>query len=284
MSRSTLHIQRKVGGLTCFCLLLIAVSGCARYGNELEQSVCGNLLEPFVFWRWSRIAGEANLDMEQRVDNASAIEYQTRDGRILRGYRLAPESETASQRGFILVAQGNAMLAEQLLQSLQVLAQAGFTVFVYDYRGYGRSEGKRRLKAILSDYQEIYLDLRASHPHGGRLYGISFGGIVMLNLIGTGIEFHRAVIDSTPSRLSPFGCPPRFDPVNNLPETGSQLLMIAGARDEVVSPGMSRELREMLEIRGGQVEVNPAYGHPFVDISTDLHRSRMLRIRDFLMQ
>jgi alpha/beta superfamily hydrolase len=281
----TIHIPKHyLFKFELLCLILIGTFGCATPGHDLEKSVCGYFLEPFIFWQWSRAAGIPDTEILNKISNASAIEFQTKDGRYLRGYKLVPDSGGAQLSGFILVAQGNAMLAEHLLPHLQMFARSGLPVYIYDYRGYGRSEGKRRLQAITSDYQEIYHALRNDHQGRSLLYGISFGGIVMMNLIGSDLKFDSAVIDSAPSRLSPFGCPLRFDPVIHLPENASNILIITGGSDKVVTTSMSRELVEQAILHGGQVEVQKHYAHPFRDKTIELHYSRMRRIKEFLFQ
>lgn len=248
--------------------------------DPLEETVCGAIKEPFVFWTWSRLAGKPDPAAAQRIPNAEALEHKTQDGRLLRGYRLKPP--LAETRGTVLVAQGNAMLADQVLPELGLLAQAGLEVYVFDYRGYGQSEGKRRLKAMVSDYRELAERIRAASPGPHHLYGISFGGIVLLNLVGSGVAFDRAVIDSTPARLSSFGCPERYDPIVNLPQDAGRFLFVAGGRDSVVPLRMSQELIDLARARGGRIELQPDYAHPFMDTDYAIHRARFERIRDFL--
>ncbi|MEW5892352.1 MAG: alpha/beta fold hydrolase [Pseudomonadota bacterium] len=248
--------------------------------DSLEETVCGALMEPFAFWTWSRLAGKPDPTAAQRIPNAEALEHKTRDGRRLRGYRLKPL--LGERRGTVLVAQGNAMLADQVLPELVLLAQAGLEVYVFDYRGYGQSEGKRRLKAMVSDYRELAERIRAASAGPHHLYGISFGGIVLLNVVGSGVGFDRAVIDSTPARLSSFGCPERYDPVANLPQDAHRFLFLAGGRDSVVPLRMAQELIDLARARGGRIELRPEWAHPFMDADYAIHRARFEHIRDFL--
>ena len=91
----------------------------------------------------------------------------------------------------------------------------------------------------------------------------------------------RVVIDSTPSRLSDYGCPAVHDPINNLPRDAGNLLVIAGARGRVVKAETSRELLEVAEDSGATVHRDPAWGHPFMDDHT--HR-RLEAVRQFLLR
>jgi len=69
------------------------------------------------------------------------------------------------------------------------------------YRGYGRSEGRSRLRAIVSDYREIASHLAAGPYRDHLYYGMSFGGIVLLNALDGVDPEARLVVDSSPSTL-----------------------------------------------------------------------------------
>lgn len=244
-------------------------------GNETETAVCG-LQEPLAFWLWSTMAGSPVPNAEKAHPNAEAIEHRTRDGRLLKGFKLNSAAPGGAVEGRMLVAQGNAMLADQLLDYLRGFSTAGLETYVFDYRGYGASEGRARLKAIVGDYRELF---DAIEPR--RLYGISFGGVVMMNLMGSGANFERAVVDSAPARVSTYGCPEQYDPVANFPEDGSKLLVIAGEADDVVPVSDVHELLELARARGGQVKVGEEFSHPFMDYDP-VHHQRMELIRSFL--
>lgn len=251
--------------------------------EPLEETVCISVLERFAFWLWSNVAGTPDPQFAAGIANAKPIVHQTRDGRLLRGYKLKSTAPDGAVTASMLVAQGNAMLAEELLPSLSHFSRAGIETTVFDYRGYGDSQGEPRLKAIVSDYRELFDSLSASTVKKRFLYGISFGGIVSLGIVGGGITVDRVVIDSTPSRISHFGCPQAYDPVANLPQDSSHLMIIAGERDRVVPAGNSRELREVAKSRGARTELRADYAHPFMDSDAGVAHSRLELIRAFLI-
>ncbi len=268
--------------LVIFISMIAASESPANDPGTLEESVCGSVREPFAFWLWSRAAGKPNPEITSSASNAVPTEYRTRDGRLLKGYKLASTAAGGTVVGAVLVAQGNAMLADQLIPDLTPFAQIGIEVYIFDYRGYGNSEGKPRLKAIVSDYRELFDHVGAITQGRRFLYGISFGGIVLLNVIGSGIEFDRAVIDSTPGHVSDLGCPQRYDPAANFPRDASGLLVVAGGQDTVVPLKVSRALIELAKARGGRAEVRAEYAHPFMDADIRVHRNRLELIRSFL--
>lgn len=266
--------------------LTVSLASCAVFNSHSgnpETSVCGPFKEPFVFWLWSRSAGEANPLQAQQIKNAEAIKYKTADGRVLRGYKLKHAGEDGVARGSVLLAQGNAMLADQILPTITSLSEAGIDVYLFDYRGYGQSEGKRRLKAIVSDYKEIFENLLPKNTGKRFLYGISFGGIVVSNVIGSGIQFDRAVIDSSPSRLSNHGCEEKYDPLVNIPTDASNILVIAGDNDHIVKPADSLELRTAIEQHGGTSVFRTDFAHPFMD-SPETHLGRTAIIKRYLLE
>lgn len=272
---------------SCLALVMlvlgtIGTSAVANESQDLEEAVCGPVREPLAFWLWSSAAGRADAEAAGRIPNAEPMTHETKDGRRLKGYRLKSTAPKGAAEA-VLVAQGNAMLADQLLTELGAFPRAGIETYIFDYRGYGNSEGKRRLKAIVSDYQELSDRISASTAGKLSLYGISFGGIVLLNVVGSGIDFERFVIDSTPSRVSPYGCPEAYDPVANFPEDGSRFLLVAGEQDRVVSPKDSQELLDHAKARGARIELRSDYAHPFMDSDVDVHRTRLELIKSFLM-
>lgn len=280
-----MHLSRP-RHMAILLLLTVHLYGTACHAGQpsssLEQSICG-LKEPFVFWLWSAAAGEASAARLAQAANVEDVAMTSRDGRILRGYKLrASQARGGSDlpRGYLLVVQGNAMLADQIITRFEPFARLGYDVFIFDYRGYGRSGGKRRLKAILDDYRQIIQQLGTRPYQHQAFYGMSFGGVVLLDALQQQTGEMKVVIDSTPSRLSDYGCPAAHDPVNTLPRDAGNLLFIAGARDHVVKPGASRELLERAEDCGATVHRDPDWGHPFMDSHT---RRRLETVRRFLL-
>lgn len=276
-----------------FCLLLLSLltaGASAEQGNasmDLERSVCG-LKEPLLFWLWSSQAGTPDASRLRGISNAERISFQTEDGRVLAGYRLNATSankqlQSGKPKGYLLVLQGNAMLADQILEEFQAFAEAGYDVYIYDYRGYGHSEGKRRLKAIVHDYRAILAKLNSGNYAEKLVYALSLGGIILLDAISSETLLDRVVIDSTPSRLSDYGCPSSYDPINHLPANCRHLMLIVGQRDRVVTPSMSAELGQLAQKRGATIVDDREFSHPFMDSDWTVHQRRMRLIQDYLM-
>jgi fermentation-respiration switch protein FrsA (DUF1100 family) len=248
--------------------------------HETETAVCGSIREPFTFWLWRRLAGAPSPQRVARVKNLEQIEFASGDGTQLGGYKLA----AATPEGYLLVAQGNAMLADQLVADLQSFRDLGLDVYIYDYRGYGISKGKSRLAAIVTDYGAIVAHLNTLGYSRQLLYGISMGGVILLNAVGDSSAYTRLVIDSSPGRISNLGCPERFDPVAHLPSDSSRLMIISGAADTVVPPRAMDELIRGARTRGARILQDNGFAHPYQDLSDEVHRRRQNEVAAFLLQ
>ncbi len=252
----------------------------SRRRPNVDAAVCGAFRESFVFWLWHMMAGKANPQNLANVRGVEPLKFQTRDGIILGGYGLRTENPKA----YLLVAQGNAMLSDQLIADLQIFRDRGSDVYIYDYRGYGISQGKSRLAAIVDDYGEILAHLNSLGYAKHLLYGISMGGVILLNAVGnTNLNLYtRLVVDSSPARVSPFGCPERYDPINHLPDDGTRLMIISGGQDSVVPPDQMEELIQIARPRGTRIAQDPELSHPYQDSSVALHRRRQDEVAAFL--
>ncbi len=176
------------------------------------------------------------------------------------------------------------MLADQILGQYRAYARQGYDVYIYDYRGYGRSNGKRRLKAIVHDTREILKRLIAQ-PYEDRLvYAMSLGGVFLLNALEPTMQLDKIIIDSTPSRLSDYGCPVEYDPIERLPNDCSNVVLIRGQRDGVVTPAMSQDLAREAESRQATVINDPEFGHPFMDADPLIHQRRKQQIQRFFLE
>ncbi len=250
-----------------------------------EDPVCGFIKEPFLFWLWSTAAPRPNKNRVAHLEFVEPSQFRTSDGKTLRGYKYVSNDGKGHRlppKGYVLTALGNAMISDQIIGHLRQFSEKQYDVYIYDYRGYGNSEGKRRIKAIIEDYKEIATVLNESYERR-LLYGISLGGAVMLNVIGSGIEYDAAVIDSSPSLFSPHGCPERIDPLVNLPLDANKLLVITGKKDTVLGKSMTSELREVARKRGAETVDGENFSHPFMDRSTAIHQQRMELVLNHLL-
>jgi pimeloyl-ACP methyl ester carboxylesterase len=253
-----------------------------RTGYLEDESVCGAWTERLLSALYHLFAGRPNASRLAGIRGLEPVAFVTQDHRKLGGYKLKAHADASRPpRGYVLVALGNAMLADQVVGDFRFLQAEGFDVYVYDYRGYGISEGRSRFFAIRSDYIELIEHLDDAGYAKRFLYGMSLGGVFLLNAIAAGALCDAAMIDSPPSRISGYGCPRRFDPVENLPQDSSRLGFIFGHRDTVVPPSAWRELSEAATVRGAGVLERADLAHPMMDRDPSTRQRRFDAIRAF---
>ena len=258
----------------------------ASLAEGRERTVCGFIKERAYFTLWSSQAPGRDASQVTSHPLVEEASFTTGDDRTLRGYRYLAHDDNQQEveaQGYLLVAMGNAMVSDQLIPHLERYARAGINAYVFDYRGYADSDGRRRIQAMVQDYEELITDLGQRYAQGF-LYGTSLGGLVMLNALSEQGDFTRAVIDSSPSRLSDFGCPQRLDPVNHISnENADKLLIITGASDRVLNNDMTAPLRDKADEMGARTYHGDDFDHPFMD-TPSVHRQRQQLVFDFLMK
>jgi pimeloyl-ACP methyl ester carboxylesterase len=130
--------------------------------GSLEQISCGPgwpfawlLGEPAAFAIWREYAGiPRGVDRSSRTIEVVRDVF-TQDGRRLGGYKVVRSNARGLPSGYLLVAGGNATLAEQLVGDFDFFVAHGIDVYVFDYRGHGISEGIPRISALIDDYGVI---------------------------------------------------------------------------------------------------------------------------------
>jgi len=120
----------------------------------------------------------------QRLSPEEAF-FTSSDGVKLSGwYFKRPDA-----RGTILVCHGNVENMSTHVKLDLWLVEAGYNLFIFDYRGYGRSEGQPEVKGVHLDAEaalETLVD-RLPHPGNDRIivFGKSLGGAIATHLVAT---------------------------------------------------------------------------------------------------
>jgi fermentation-respiration switch protein FrsA (DUF1100 family) len=173
---------------------------------------------------------------------------------------------TPSPRALVVVCHGNAGNISHRIALAEVLAREGLDTLLYDYRGFGRSEG--------GPWEEgLYRDGEAARRWAeGKglpvvLYGESLGGAVAVELAvrrAPALLVVQSSFTSLPelaARLVPLGgllARERFASIEKIRRLASPLLVVHGDRDELVPYVMGQQLfaaapgpKEMLTVPGG---------------------------------
>ncbi|MEI7997883.1 MAG: alpha/beta hydrolase [Candidatus Omnitrophota bacterium] len=107
--------------------------------------------------------------------------------------------KASSDASTIIFAHGNAGTMSDRVMRIKFLHDLGFNVLIFDYRGYGRSQGEPTEKGIYLDAQAAYdyLQTRMDINHERIIaYGASLGGVVMIDL-ATQKRFAALVVESS---------------------------------------------------------------------------------------
>jgi len=171
-------------------------------------------------------------------------------------HQAPPESEDAVP--VLLWAHGNGGNLTGRALHAQVLAQQGLSVFIFDYRGYGKSEGRPDERGIYLDAEAAYAYLTREHgvpSHRIVLLGRSLGSAPMARLSTRVAHAGMVLVSPLPSakrmaRRMFAGLPvdlftrSRFPVVEWVAERRAPLLVLHGDRDEVIPLSFGREVFE----------------------------------------
>ena len=166
------------------------------------------------------------------------------------------------QRGAVLVSHGNAGSIEGRLSIARAFHELGLGVLLYDYRGFGRSEGRPSEQGTYRDAEAAYDELVQRigiAPAQLVLYGESLGGAVAVELAR-----HRPaaalVVESSFTSLpdvgaraaAPAGRDRRYDSIEKIGALELPILLVHSPADEIVPFAHAERLRDAT---GGRAEL-----------------------------
>ncbi|MHC1742771.1 MAG: alpha/beta hydrolase [Syntrophobacteraceae bacterium] len=197
-----------------------------------------------------------------------SIYFRTSDNVELYGW-FVPKPNA---KGVILFCHGNAGNISHRLEYLQLFNRLGFSTFIFDYRGFGRSEGKPTEAGTYRDAQGAWsylVDKRSVCPEEIVVYGESLGGavaawlakerhpgaLILASSFTSVPDVAAAIYPLFPVRwLAQF----QYDTKRLLPAVACPVLVIHSSDDEIIPFAHGQDLfqeakdpKAFLEIRGG---------------------------------
>jgi uncharacterized protein len=196
------------------------------------------------------------------------VTVRTRDGVALSTWYVPSRTE----RGIVVFCHGNAGNISHRLDSIRIFHDLGLSVLIFDYRGYGKSEGSPTEQGTYRDAEAVWeylVNLKRIPPGKIVIFGRSLGGAVAAHLAATR-EAAALIVESgftsvpdlgarhfpyLPVRLiSRFG----YRTIEKVQRTDIPKLFIHSPQDEIVPYSQGLELfahaaepKEFLEIAGG---------------------------------
>lgn len=255
----------------------------------LTLSACSNL---FFYPAEQLIRTPADIDL------AYEEVYLDSDGHRLHGWLLPAAGET---RGTVLFAHGNAENISTHIGSVYWLPEHGYRVFLFDYRGYGRSEGKPSIEGVVNDVQSAIAYLQTTEEAAGSgmvVYGQSLGGSVAVSAVA-GLDDRRSlegvIVDSAFAGYRDIArekmqqwwltwplswplsllFPGQPDPVDDIARLSPlPVLVMHGTDDRIIPPAHGRRLYEAAR-EPRALWLLPGTGHNH-GLQSDAHRQKFL--------
>lgn len=158
---------------------------------------------------------------------------------------------------------GPNMGAKNYLTRMKALRQLGFSVLIFDYRGYGQSYNRfpneQRIYEDADSAWHYLTQTRGISPQDIVLYGESLGGAVAINLAHRQPKIHATIIQSSFTKMSAvikrhqawYSYFPidlllteKFESIEKVKNVKMPILFIHGTDDRVVPYDMSQTLYE----------------------------------------
>ena len=206
------------------------------------------------------------------------VYFKSKDDTPLHAWHIYPK---VPSKGLLFVAHGNAQNLSSHFVSWVWLIEEGYEIFIFDYREYGRSEGKSTIEGSIDDTKAALSHLEGFYKEEYVAVGQSLGGTMLLNALSDrdNAKIRSVVIDSTFSGFSdiaskkmkgawltwPFQWIPRvilsdaYDAKDRVGKINKPLLFIHGSLDNVISVNeswtlfeLSRVPRELWIVKGAE--------------------------------
>lgn len=193
-------------------------------------------------------AGKAEYSIPIIADvKKQDIFFKNADGNLLHGWLF----EEPGAKKIVLLSHGNAGNIGHRLFLVEAILNAGASIFIYDYRGYGLSHGEPTIPRIMRDAEAAYdyLHITKKIPASNIIvYGESIGGGMAAHILKVK-ETGGIILDSTftsifnvAQKLVPMlkvypaflGPDPALDVKSALVSTHVPVFIVHGAKDDMI--------------------------------------------------
>lgn len=197
--------------------------------------------------QWDAMPSDWRLNYED-------ITFDTEDGKKLHGWFFP----TNPASPLMLFCHGNAGNISHRLDNVRLLLDQGFQVFIFDYRGYGNSEGRPSEAGIYRDGVAAYdflVSIKQIPPDRIIPFGRSLGASVAIEIslrrkvksliVESGFTSTRAMAKGMfPFTFFSFLLPLHYNNLEKIAKVNVPKLFIHGVEDEIVPFSMGKRLFE----------------------------------------
>lgn len=198
---------------------------------------------------------------------ADEVYFTNAAGQRLRGWLFTADDSQQT----ILFCMGNSGNISLMLPYAKILQDAGFEVLLFDYQGFGESEGIASISSLLGDCTaafEFLVDSRQRKPHEIGIFGVSLGSVLAITLAAEKQAGPVAVedvfipneqIDKLAKRyvrqddsMAQFAMATmktlflrRVDPVSNVKKINGPLFLLHGVNDWLLPPSGTMKIAKI---------------------------------------
>lgn len=198
--------------------------------------------EPRLLYHPAWNLEELPVNMELPAED---VNFKTEDNVILNGWFFPAPVEDPSEFSVLYFHGGSGNISHRL-STIEFLHKMGLKVFIFDYRGYGKSDGKISEEGLYLDGQAAY-DLMINqniNPSKIIFYGESLGAAVAIDLAQkekcAGIITLGAFTNAKEMLKTSFRFIPsiifksNYDNINKINKIISPILIVHGDNDKIV--------------------------------------------------
>ncbi|UCE99568.1 MAG: alpha/beta hydrolase [Planctomycetota bacterium] len=228
--------------------------------------------------------GELGLDFDSVV-------FQTGDGLKLTGWYIPAENSELT----VLFCHGNGGNMMHRLDSINIFYNLGLNCFIFDYRGYGNSEGKPTEEGTYLDAAAAYKWLteeKKMSPDNIIIFGRSLGGSIAAQLASK-VKARALILESSFTSYVDMGkkfypyMPVRwfasysYRTINYIKDVHCPVMVIHSRNDEIVPFEFSLELHEAANEPKELIELSGSHNDGFL-VSSEIYKSSWIKLLKFL--
>ena len=202
------------------------------------------------------------------------VQFETVDGVSLSGWFIPSDNS----RGVILFCHGNAGNISHRLESIQIFHRLELDVFIFDYRGYGQSEGKPTEHGTYEDAEAAWrylVEERQTSPSQVVVFGRSLGATIAAWLVQNHtpkaliLESAFTSLPDIAATLYPY-LPVRwllrfeYNTAKYLGEVDCPVLIIHSREDEIMPFSHGRQLFEIAGEPKRFLEISGTHNEGFI--------------------